>query len=254
MDRFVYLYHFQDVISIFGPLLRRWDIYRSETTTMPTEIDMDDYGAYNWTMVELHFSENPYAAKNSMGGAGSALDEYFPADYNMRMGLPSSGDLARITSWIGSRDIRPNAMINVNLRPTEDFFGKGATIKDGPFLRWVQLIRYPADREKEECENWYLNVHAPEVSKMPGLKRFFSFSRLAGAPGSFDRMSELWFSSAKDWKNAVIDNPPSFTKPPWRSYDKFPFFEPFTHFISSFVLERPTQNMLRDKGIYIFNA
>jgi len=253
MDRFMYLQHFQDTISIYGPILRRWEISRSETSSMHFENDMDEYGAYNWTMVELQFSENPFAAPNSLGGAGSALNEYFPPDYNERMGLPVGRDLARVTTWPGSKDLRPNAMTIVPLRPTEDFVGSGLTIEDGPFFRWLQLIRYPENISKDEGENWFLNVHSAEVSKMPGLKRFISFKSLPRS-GAFDRFSELWFSDAESWKNAVVDHPQKFTVPKWANYEKYPFFEPFTHFVSTFVLERATQNLLRDKGIYVFSA
>lgn len=254
MDRFMYNVHLQDTLSIMSPLLARWEISRSETSMMPEDIDTDAYGAYNWTVVELQFTENPYADKKGMGGAGSALDEWFPDDYNEKMGLPAVGEFKRVASWPGTKDVRMNAMTNVPLRPTESFVGDGLTIEDGPFLRWVQMIRYPEGMDKDVCEDWYLNTHCPEAAKMPGLKRFISFKKLPGA-GAFDRITEMWFEDAESWRNAVITNPPKFSAPPeWATSKTYPFFEPFTHFVSTFILERATQNLLRDKGTYIYNA
>lgn len=255
MDRFMYDKHLNDVLSIFGPVLRRWEISRSETNMMPEDIDLDAYGAYNWTVVELQFSENPYANPRAMGSAGSSINEYFPDDYNERMGLPAVGEFKRVASWPGTSELRMNAMTNVSLRPTETWVGDDITIEDGPFLRWIQMIRYPEGADIEACEDWYINVHCPEVAKMPGLKRFMSYKKLPGAAGAFERITELWFEDAESWRNAVIDNPPKFSPAPeWATSKTYPFFEPFTHMVSTFILERATQNLLRDKGTYIFTT
>lgn len=255
MNRFVHRIHFPDTISIYGPILRAWNIYRSETSAMPLSKEtLDAYGAYNWTVVELHFSENPYAAGQGLSSAGAALEEYFPPDYNRRMGLPEQKRLKRTAGWPGDAQVRPNAMIHIPLRPTECFTGEGIRFADGPFLRWVQLLRCPESVTEAEFDDWYIHTHAPEVAAMPHLKRFVSYRRLPGLPGPFYRLSELWFANAADWQQDVLLNPPPLTRPGWSRYGEYPFLEPFREFVSTFILERPTHNMLREKGIYTYSC
>ena len=124
---------------------------------------------------------------------------------------------------------------NVPPQPTEDFLGWDALPSDRACIRWYIMFRYPLGVRPEEGEDWFLNVHAPEVMQQPGLRRFFSTKLklepipLAGtwSPNvpmnsdppmvQFDRTMELWYDSLSAWKNAVIDNPPTYTKPEWSS-------------------------------------
>ncbi len=254
MERFVDRIHVPDTLSIYGPLLRRWHIYRSETSLLSESVPLDAYGAYNWTMVELHFAENPYAARAGLGSAGGALEEFFPPDYNERMGLPSGKDLKRAGSWPGCADLRLNAMIHVPLRPTESFVGTGLTLEDGPFVRWIQLLRVPDGVAEEEFEKWYTEVHAPEVAQMPHLKRFLSYRRLPELPGAFQRLSELWFADFSSWRRDVVENPPALTPPPWAPEAGYPFLQPFREMVSTFILERPTKDLLQRLCAYLYNC
>lgn len=254
MERFVDRIHVPDTLSIYGPLLRRWHIYRAETSLLLESVPLDAYGAYNWTMVELHFAENPYAAKTGLGSAGAALEEYFPPDYNERMGLPEGKDLKRSGIWPGSKDLRLNAMIHVPLRPTESFVGTGLTLADRPFVRWIQLLRVPDGVTEEAFEHWYKDVHAPEVAKMPHLKRFLSYRRLPGLPGAFQRLSELWFSDFSSWRRDVVETPPALTPPPWGQSTRYPFLQPFREMVSTFVLERPTKDLLKNQRAYVYSS
>jgi hypothetical protein len=254
MERFVDRIHVPDTLSIYGPLLRRWHIYRSETSLLPESMPLDAYGAYNWTVVELHFAETPYAAKADLGSAGAALEEYFPPNYNERMGLPSGKDLKRTGTWPGSADLRLNAMIHVPLRPTESFAGTGITLADGPFVRWVQLLRVPDGVTEESFEKWYTEVHAPEVAQMPHLKRFVSYRRLQGFPGAFQRLSELWFPDFSIWQKDVVEAPPAMTPPPWAKGAQYPFLRPFREMVSTFILERPTKDLLQNQRSYLYHC
>jgi hypothetical protein len=120
------------------------------------------------------------------------------------------------------------------------------------------------------------NVHAPEVVKQPGLRRFFSYPALkppvplagmwhpdATPPDEmqmvqWDRVTEMWYDSFAAWREAVIDNPPAYTLPDWvtdpfypETTDKFPFFKPGVDFVSSFILERPADEFKRDTRYYL---
>ncbi len=105
--------------------------------------------------------------------------------------------------------------------------------------------------------------------KQPGLYRFFSYQVIQDGPplpgvwrpgdsppmditeGRWDRVSELWSEDFSDWRRAVIEQPPAYTKPAWATQDAYPFVKPFEDFVSSFVLERPTDEFLRDLRGYV---
>jgi hypothetical protein len=69
-------------------------------------------------------------------------------------------------------------------------------------------------------------------------------------PVEWVRLTELWYEDFNSWKKAVIDSPPHYTKPPWATRDKYPFLEPYTDFASTFILERPDHDYMRDAHSY----
>lgn len=163
------------------------------------------------------------------------------------------------------------AITNVPAEPTEDF--KGAELRHGDktILRWVTLFRYPDSVAIDEAEDWYLNVHVPQVCEQPGLTRFFSHRTLPGQkiPGSekqrpfFDkvpplltkswhRLSELWYENDDGWVDSVLSNPPAYTQPPWATRNTYPFLVPGQEFVSTFLLERPDQDLLRSQSVRYF--
>lgn len=151
-------------------------------------------------------------------------------------------------------------IIHVPAEPTEDFFGGDWPLDAHSILRWVVAYRYPAGKE-QEADDFFLNTQAREIMEMPGLIRFFSHKAVTfegsalpittgdnDAEGSakkqnlmrhWNRLSELWFECGNDWQNALLQNPPSFTKPPWATADRFPFLTPGEDFIHTFLLETP---------------
>jgi hypothetical protein len=60
-----------------------------------------------------------------------------------------------------------------------------------------------------------------------------------------------WYENFRDWRSAVIDSPPHYTKPVWASSEFYPFLAPRVDFVSSFILERPNDEFLRDSRIYL---
>ena len=97
-----------------------------------------------------------------------------------------------------------------------------------------------------------MNVHAPEVMKQEGLIRFFSY-RTMDWPGEslWHRVSELWYPNYAAWHKAVLEQPPAYTKPSWATYDQYPFVEPNRDMLGSFILERPTHDLMRENLLYI---
>jgi hypothetical protein len=153
-------------------------------------------------------------------------------------------------------------MANVPVAPTEDFKGSGLSLDDKTILRWVTVFRYPEGVGVEEGDDWYVNVHAPEVALQPGLTRFFSYRVLpsqvpvrkgvstflhprSSVSSGWHRVSELWYENGNGWVESIITSPPAYTKPSWAERDTYPFFEPEVDFAGMFILERPSDDWLR---------
>ncbi len=157
------------------------------------------------------------------------------------------------------------AVINVPAEPTEDFHGAALRPGDSTILRWLTAFRYPDGVSEQGGEEWYLNVHVPEVCRQPGLLRFFSHKayNLAGPPlpssnaqrpfvaqpspltlKKWHRVSEQWYANDSAWVNAVLKNPPAYTRPAWATQASYPFLAPWQDFLSTFLLERPDCDLL----------
>ena len=245
MERWLYKDHVPETMSQLAPILRRYTTYRA----VPAPGGGDAYGYYNWRMTEHWWDKSPFEV--GAMGHGSAIAEAWPEDYNKAVGIPE-GEEARGRVWRA----KAPAFIFVPTRPTEDFKGSGLKIEDGGILRWVTVFKYPAGISREEGDAWYVKTHAPQVCKQAGLKRFFSFSAAdpSSIVGPFVRVSELWYENHSAWRKAVLENPPDYTRPSWCKYDRFPFLEPDVDFVSTFLLERPECDFLKDYRGYNLTA
>jgi hypothetical protein len=245
MERWLYKDHAMETMNQVGPILHRYTTYRA----VPEPEGALDYGYYNWRMTEHWWAHSPFKA--GVMGHGSALAEVWPKGYREALGIPE-GEKARGRKWGG----KAPAFIFVPVRPTEDFKGSGLTIDDGSIIRWVTAFKYPEGVSVEEGDDWYINTHAPEVVNQPGLKRFFSFKAVepSSMVGPFVRVSELWYENHTAWRRAVLESPPVYTRPDWALRDTYPFLEPDADFVSTFLLERPECNFLRDYKGYNVTA
>lgn len=245
MERWLYKDHAMETINQVGPILNRYTTYRS----IPAPEGGLDYGYYNWRMTEHWWERSPFQA--GVMGHGSALSEVWPEGYQEALGIPQ-GEKERGRKWLG----KAPAFVFVPIRPTEDFKGSGLTINDGTIIRWVTVFKYPEGVSVEEGDDWYLNVHAPEVARQVGLKRFFSFKSVEPSHmvGPFVRVSELWYENHSAWRRAIIESPPEYTRPDWARWDTYPFLQPDHDFVSTFLLERPECNFLRDYKGYNVTA
>jgi len=248
MERWLLKEHAAETISMNGPILDRYTSYRA----VPAPRGAEAYGYYNWRMTEHWWRESPFRGKGQLD-QGTSFSEIWPAAYTDILGLPKGE--ARSSKWGGTPDGKhPPVMMFVTRRPTEDFKVNGLLMSDGTVLRWVVAIKYPEGVSREEGDAWYINVHAPEVCKQPGLKRFFSFSKTGPDSTQFVRISELWYENADAWTHSVIEAPPTYTKPEWAQYDRYPFLEPYVDMIGTFLLEAPTNDFLRDWKGYVFTS
>jgi len=154
-------------------------------------------------------------------------------------------------------------MVNVPVAATEDFLGADRSFEDKTILRWVTVHRYPEGVSPERGDAWFNNVHAPCVMRQPGLTRFFSYRvlpsevpvrkgvskflhPLSETSSNWHRVSELWYENANGWVDSILTNPPEYAKPTWGTWDTYPFFEPGVDFQSMFILERPTDDWVRE--------
>ncbi|MGB9660755.1 MAG: hypothetical protein ACPL5F_01895 [Moorellaceae bacterium] len=249
MERWLLKDHCVETLALHDPILDRYVSYRA----VPPPEGAEAYGYYNWRMTEHWWRESPFPTGDQME-VYTSLAERWPPEYEDIVGLPK-GEF-RSSKWLGKPEgPHPPVFAFVPRRPTEDFKGRGLTLDDGTNLRWIIAIKYPEGVPVDEGEDWYLNVHAKEVMAQPGLKRFFSF-RVLEQPkvGPWIRISEQWYENANAWHRAVIEEPPLYTKPPWARYDRYPFLEPYVDFVSTFILECPTNDFKRYCMPYIFTA
>jgi len=249
MERWLLRDHAPETISFIEPVLDRYCSYRA----VPAPDGALDYGYYNWRMTEHWWRESPFHPDRQMD-QGTLFAERWPPGYRPILGMPEHLD-PRNPHW-GGRAGGPNppVFVFVTKRPSEDFFGRGLTLDDGTILRWVHAIKYPDGVSPKEADDWYVNVHAPEVCKQPGLKRFVSYHVVAPKIGPWQRVSELWYENADAWRKAVIETPPAYSAPPWATRKAYPFLEPWVDFVSTFLLEAPTNDFKRALTPYIVTA
>jgi len=235
MERWYHREHSAEIARRYGPWLQRHESY----LPLPVPPEAQAYGFYNWRVTECYWREVPEP------GPKGALSFTRPPVW------------PRVASCF------------VPPQPTEDFLGSEYTPAEKVGLRWYILSRYPEGVSREEGERWFLDVHVPEVMRRPGLYRFFSYQAVHDAPGlpgvwrpedvppgdmtqvRWDRVTEMWYETFSDWARAVIEAPPSYTAPTWATQDAYPFVKPGKDFVSSFILERPTDEFLRDLRAYL---
>ena len=110
----------------------------------------------------------PPIGAEGLGYFNYRVHENWVLDRSLRRGRKG---LLAMTEQPGAMDA---VIVNVPAEPTEDFVGAGSRYDDHTLLRWLLVFRYSDGVSVDEGEGWYLNVHVPEISKVPGLNRFFS--------------------------------------------------------------------------------
>jgi hypothetical protein len=236
MERWYWGEHGPEINRRFGPWLARHESY------LPVDAPADArrYGFFNWRVTEGTWRELPLTG--------------------------ARGNLA-----FTPPPVWPRAAIGFfEAQPTEDFCGGDIVPNERPVLRWYCMTRYPTGVDPRAADDWFTGVHARELSKFAVPYRAFSTRRLAGPPQplpgewpasarppadklmlAFDRLTELWFEDFGEWRQFVGELAPTLTRPPWTTTDDYPYLKLGVDFVSSFMLERPTDEFSRDSRGYL---
>jgi hypothetical protein len=229
-ERWYLRYHAPEVLSRRGPLLPRMLAY----TPLPIIPEAEAYGHYNLRVTEAWRYENEPPAAS-------------PPPISFRWVAPwQKGDA------IPGRSRKPPVEFSVPTEPTEVFLGDKFHADEKTILRWFTVTKYPDGVPIEQGEDWFLNVHSKEVLQQPGLIAYFSFRTLVRKwpPYKWHRLTELWYEDFHGWKKSVIEAPPKYTPPKWANYGKYPFLEPNVDFVSTFLMEHPNHEYVKEVVAY----
>ena len=241
LDRYYLGKHGPEVVQFSGAWLRRYQLWLPYE---PPKEAVERFNAVKGRYAELWFgSEEDY------------LDR------------PAHGPMSKAT--FKSVGENKQTVVMVPAKPTEEFYDPDPMPGETPLFRWVQIIRYPDGVSVEEGEKWFLNVHAKEALKQPGLMKYVSYRVLTeigekmqqmmmksggmpavtqdappsgtpapnqgGAPSGMPKMktwvrvNEYWYKDVDAWRKAVLESPPKYTAPSWGG--TYPFVEMISTFI-----------------------
>jgi hypothetical protein len=235
LERWYYRDHAPEIVRRYGPWLARFECY----LPVPVPDDARVYGFHNWRMTEGWWRELPEA--------GTENDLCF---------TPPA-----VSARVAAAFVKP--------QPTEHFVACNWLPLEKSCIRWLVLLRYPDGVEAEEGERWFLRVHAPELAEQPGLVRFMSYKVIqdvgnvpgrwrpdtAPPPGyikaRWDRVLELWYETFADWRQGVEAATARCTGPGWATQPQYPFLRAYEELASTFILERPNDDFLRDLRGYV---
>ena len=243
-ERWLLRYHAPEVMSKDIGLQVRFISYRP----IPPIPEVTAYGYYNLRVEEVWFRnagelEELEPLHRAVGRTDRVLSFTWKAPW-----------AAKPINWKEMNPgVPPRVAFSVYTPPTEIFLGGKYRADEKSIIRWYTVTKYPKGVSLEEGEDWFLNVHTKEVLQQPGLTAFFS-SRACHMPGRYPiewvRLTELWYEDFNSWKKSIIDSPPKYTKPSWARYDKYPFLEPYVDFVSTFILERPDHDYIKESNPY----
>jgi hypothetical protein len=243
--RWLFREHAGETISWIGPWLESYVRYWSVMPPASMVPDIVHYGSYT-TGVTMHvYNDYPPLLKEMWGMVG------IPAPQSQKSSQ-SPGQVYSTAGQIQEPQRVDNVFCFTPYVPTNDFMGSSLNPWSTSILRWFTATKYPLGVPEEETEDWFLNIHSKEVMQQPGLLRYFSYKTLDfSGVKTWYRITEQWYADYKSWHKAVVEAPPKYTKPTWAKYGQYPFFEPHIDFLGTFILERPTNNLLRDYMGYV---
>jgi hypothetical protein len=224
--------HGPQITSLSGSIMYKYQLWLPYE---PPDDAVKLFNAVRGRYAELWYpSMEVYANRpGSGGGRGDQQPKMEPSKTDGRRGSP--------VPWEETR-AEKRVVVLVPGRPTETFLDLVAEYDKAPSIRWVTAIRYSEKVSVEDGEKWFLNVHAKEAVKQPGLKRFVSYRvydnqtfAAPGVPSRWVRVNEYWYENFAAWRKAVIESPPKYTAPNWGG--KYPFVEmestfvPYLHYV-----------------------
>jgi hypothetical protein len=164
LDRYYLRYHGPEVMKFSGPWLRNYKLWQPYD---PPKEAMERFNAVKGRYAELWFSSE---------------EEY--------LDRPAHGPMSKAN--FKSVGENKQTVVMVPAKPTEEFYDPDPNPEETPILRWVQITKYPDNVSVEEGEKWFLNVHAQEALKQPGLMKFVSYKVLTEVG---DKMMKLMMKS-----------------------------------------------------------
>jgi hypothetical protein len=227
-DWYYMRHHGPEVARVSGPWMARywlWNPYE------PPKEAVERFGGVRGRYAELWFREEDYADRPPLEGTTPA---------------PWGRDNTRESRFT-------NCMVPAN--PTERFYDSNPNPEKTSIVRWITVIRYPDGVSVEDGEKWFLNVHAKEAMKQPGLLKFVSYRAVSLKDGSmvatrdtsagakemtqgmsampsWVRVCEYWYTDLAAWRKAVLESPPKYTKPSWGG--EYPFVKMISTFVPYF--------------------
>jgi hypothetical protein len=234
MERWYYRDHAPEINRRFGPWLARHDSY------LPVDAPADARvaGYYNWRVTEGYWRE-----------------------------MPETGPRGNLAFTVPPAHPRVAAAF-VPAQPTEDFMGGHLQPHERAVLRWYVLSRYPEGVSEREGESWFLDAHQHALPGLPGAYRVFSTRALQqhiGLPGEWppqarpqasnlltkwDRLTELWFETFDAWREFMAAAA-GMRRPAWATANAYPFVRSDSELVSTFLLERPSDEFWRDARGYL---
>ena len=219
LDRWYMTFHAPQVRRAFKAWQRNYVSFRSY---LPPEEARKAYPLQYGRMTEIQFdtlADFQESRPNNIYAGG--LGSFTP---------PPGG-------WANAGFESTTATLPVN--PQHVFVAKDTPPKETPYLRWIVFFRYPKGVTAETGDAWYRDVHAKEVGKLPGLRRYALYSAVSPA-STYPRVAEMWFDDYAAWKAAFLPTP-KFTPPPWGGDGLH------VESISMFIGENPDVDFVNDK-------
>lgn len=211
--------HSKESLLFVGPWLRRYWSYKS--LDVPAEAD-------RFNVVRYRNTEMWYA---SLADRKESQPVFFPLTGPPQ---PPAADRAKYANRTRIANMYVFAV------PSEKYID-GWPRQRPSYIRWLFFARYPQNVSVADGEKWFANVHAPELAKAQGVRRFVCYKTAEPpAAGAWVRACEMWFDDYAAWKQAMMVAPPKFTPPSWGG--TFPFHE----IISTFTDPQPDMDFFRD--------
>lgn len=238
-EEWYYRSHGPQIARRYGPWLERFESYRP--VPLPADIPGARLGYTNWLTTVGFWRELP---------------EEGPM-----------GEMAMSSPKVNAR----NFSAFLPAQSTDDFKGNDLAPEEKACLRLVMLWQYPDGTNVQKADRFFLETAAKEISAVKTVYRFFSccvMQEEIHLPGTWKpdqmehlmthgnpadhqwhRYAEVWFETFDDVR-AFLKQAESFTIPERAQTRSFPYLEAYTHFVSTFLLERPAYDWMCNYNVY----